>query len=446
MKVLISTYSAATNGSYGIVAREIFTRLLPMMPELELLQHGWYHYGDQYKVPWEIVPTDWVTDDPRNTGDPKDKFGSKSFHSIVQKFQPDIVWTASDPWMCDYIPQYAQYYGYKVIYYAPVDSEPYPRKWKGTYDLSHEVVAFGEYGKRVISSLSGRTDISIIPHGYDDKTFFPYEKSKKLESKIGLGDGLLDKSTFLLGWVGRDQFRKQVWVLYELMSRFIHGGYYICDSCGNCLPAEYDLVAREYSAANSHGSCSLCTGGHFRAAAPREDIKLWAHMGNRPDGAYDLNELEHQYKIEGKILYTHSLDNDTGIPASDMNVLFNTFDALLMTTGGEGFALPVIEAMACGVPSIYTDYSGHTDFAVGIPVPAQLFPEPDSMRRRAIIDMGKLIRAVLTMKDDHNLRHKLSVRAKKQAKRYTWDCRTSSWVSLFRRVMSKDTYVIGRIV
>jgi len=48
---------------------------------------------------------------------------------------------------------------------------------------------------------------------------------------------------------------------------------------------------------------------------------------------------------------------------SDLASLYRSCDAFVMPTRAEGWGLPVIEAMACGLPVIVTGYSGLTEFA-----------------------------------------------------------------------------------
>ena len=60
--------------------------------------------------------------------------------------------------------------------------------------------------------------------------------------------------------------------------------------------------------------------------------------------------------MEGKIVFSGvSLDNS--FSDNDMCEMFNLGDLQVSTTSGEGFGITTIESMACGVPSLITDYT-----------------------------------------------------------------------------------------
>ena len=50
------------------------------------------------------------------------------------------------------------------------------------------------------------------------------------------------------------------------------------------------------------------------------------------------------------------------ISEEQMAGLFNACDCYVAPSFGEGFNLPVLQAMACGKPVIATDWSGHEEF------------------------------------------------------------------------------------
>jgi len=64
--------------------------------------------------------------------------------------------------------------------------------------------------------------------------------------------------------------------------------------------------------------------------------------------------------------------------------LLHQCDCLIFPSNGEGYSLPVREAAATGMPTIYTDWGAHTDFSalgMGYPVPnrglqAAVYPDP----------------------------------------------------------------------
>ncbi len=112
-----------------------------------------------------------------------------------------------------------------------------------------------------------------------------------------------------------------------------------------------------------------------------------------------------------------------------MGSLYRSADVFVLPTKGEGFGLPILEAMACGVPSIATDWSGHKEFfdsEVGYPIwPRRLEPAVAKCPyyegfRWALPDIDHLralMRHVVSNPDELKRKGQL---AAERARRYDW--------------------------
>lgn len=72
-----------------------------------------------------------------------------------------------------------------------------------------------------------------------------------------------------------------------------------------------------------------------------------------------------------------AIDVNRPIPAHQMGALYRSANAFVFPTRGEGWGLPVMEALACGLPTIATPWSGLTEFfdaEVGFPIDYTLVP------------------------------------------------------------------------
>jgi GT2 family glycosyltransferase len=114
-----------------------------------------------------------------------------------------------------------------------------------------------------------------------------------------------------------------------------------------------------------------------------------------------------------------------------MASLYRSADCFVLPTRGEGWGMPILEAMACGLPTITTSWSGPADFlheGIGFPlevkslVPAEArcpyyegfeWAEPDADHLRA------RMREVVS--DQERARQKGLAAAAEVASRYTWE-------------------------
>ena len=70
----------------------------------------------------------------------------------------------------------------------------------------------------------------------------------------------------------------------------------------------------------------------------------------------DTLSLMGRLNILHKVVFT-GMTYITGFSTKMLNDIYNSMDCFFLSTTGEGFGLPTLEAMSCGVPPIITDYA-----------------------------------------------------------------------------------------
>jgi len=169
-------------------------------------------------------------------------------------------------------------------------------------------VAMAKFGQKQVKDYYN-LDVKHIPHGCDSQKFYrlPDEQRNTLRTKWNLHD------KFVLGVVARNQPRKN-------LDRTIKSMRLIADRIPNAV--------------------------------------LLLHMDpNDPAGQmFNLSSLIKKYDLENRVIFT-GMQAHKGFPQSEMINVYNLMDVFLLTTSGEGFGIPIIEAMSCQVPVLATDYT-----------------------------------------------------------------------------------------
>jgi len=98
----------------------------------------------------------------------------------------------------------------------------------------------------------------------------------------------------------------------------------------------------------------------------RDDVLLYLHVDFNDEGVIEkpnIHKLIHASGLQDKIMHTPENRWTKGIDAEFLNRLYNMVDLYVSPHGGEGFGLPICEAMACGVPFVVTDCTSMPEFS-----------------------------------------------------------------------------------
>jgi glycosyltransferase involved in cell wall biosynthesis len=131
-----------------------------------------------------------------------------------------------------------------------------------------------------------------------------------------------------------------------------------------------------------------------------------------------LGGLIAELDIADKIILTGPLTD------RDLPVLYNGSLAFIFPSLYEGFGLPVLEAMACGVPVVTSNVSSLPEVAGE----AALLVDP--------LDVTAIAAAISRLIDDPELRRELSQRGLERARQFTWDRTARETIQVYNSVLA----------
>jgi len=167
-----------------------------------------------------------------------------------------------------------------------------------------------------------------------------------------------------------------------------------------------------------HKNLELSIRAFARAQLRREGFLL-AFVGGGAPADYRAR-LECAAAADGIADLTRWVDD---VPAADLPGLLGAASALLQPSRYEGFALPVLEAMAAGTPGVVADSSCLPEVSAGI-WPQASPDDPGAFAAgmdRVVLDAEARGRAI-----EEGLRH---------AARFTWERSAASTLAFFREVL-----------
>jgi glycosyltransferase involved in cell wall biosynthesis len=374
--------SPTAPSGFGNVTRFVCAGLAAFGHQISIL--GWQTRG---------MPSTWqgMTIYPvRN-----DALGADVLLTYLQKLRPDLLVTLADVWWLTYlanplIANFMRMAGIPWALYYPIDGdlgeERLPPSWVRVLQAVQLPIAMSQYGRDV--TRANGISPAYIPHGIDTRVFHPPEDKDAAKDRLGYA------GRFVILSDARNQPRKMIPRTLEIFARF----------------------AQDKPDALLHLHCD-----------PRDPA------ARAPEYYYDLEADIALLGLQDKVRLTAGMSMDRGgLSLEDLAAIYHAADVHLLSSWGEGFGLPTLQAAACGVVPMGSDYTATRELTLGHGEPLRVsrFLTDQFGIRRALVDIQHAVERMEMLYRDHNLLLQKAAAAARFAQPYDWQNIIPQWHDL----------------
>jgi glycosyltransferase involved in cell wall biosynthesis len=341
----------------------------------------------------------------------KDMFGKEALEQYINEGNYDYLWTLGDAWLVNHVPQ-KKFRPFWMMYY-PVDGAPLNQDISSTLQQADMRIAMSKFGKTVVEEHGIQTE--YIQHQVNRKVFSNVSKNNKADIRSKYFPQL-KKDDILIGSFARMNPRKHHMRLFKAFEEVLE---------------------------NTDKKVYLYLHGDLK------DIMYNTYI-NMHD--YLLVELVDTLGIKDNVItppapYSHK----TGVSKADYVNLMRSMDFHVLSTGGEGFGVPTVEAMSLGIPTIATDYTTSAEFISHENVETNEVIKDESKHRgklvpydrlymetsgvnKAWVDTSAMADAMLDYINNPDLVKQHGKNALKYAKYYDSEYVNKKWTNIFKKI------------
>jgi glycosyltransferase involved in cell wall biosynthesis len=353
----------------------------------------------------------------RTQGPYGDVFGRQVFLDMISQRDYDLVFIIQDTFVLQPIIQQmleiqrSKPKTFSTIYYYPFDCAP-REEWVTQVVAAFDFpVAYTDYAKEETRKFIGpmADNIDVIYHGTNTKDFFPFDEAQKSEARKQIFPTLDGK--FLVTNINRNQGRKDVsrslMVLKELLNRGV------------------------------------------------DDVFLYMHMQESDFGG-SIMQMARAIGVDPEKHFTipdpRTFGAHSGFPIEFLNAIYNSSDAYITTTHGEGWGLSITEAMATKTPIVgprntslheILGQNSERGWLVdsGATPSHWIIKENDNERMRPLMNVEQAADAILEIKNNPDIATQKAQDAYDWVNQYTWKNICKDWADIFKKAASKTKSV-----
>lgn len=336
-----------------------------------------------------------------------DYFGEDIALTNYTDFRADMLISVKDTWVFNHIPKTCINY----VPFAIIDHTPVSDSITGRLNYVFKTIAISRFGQMELRKR--RIDSVYIPHAVNTDVFQPLPLEEKALARETFG---LPQDAFVVGIVAMNRARKMI-------PRMLRG---------------FKRFREQNPDVNAH----LMLWSNIQPRRPSEDITL---------GVSDVgvNLVPELFSL-GINDYVHfpnwnDVEKMGGLPdvdpsGRDMVHLYNSFDVNFLCSGGEAAGMPYLEANACGVPSVGTNYAGAPEYIGPAFTVAwhdyEIFNTPGV--RYVLPDIDGMMEALQKVYDAD--RQKLANKCRRFALSYDWNLVMDTYWKPFLSDCAKELY------
>jgi glycosyltransferase involved in cell wall biosynthesis len=244
------------------------------------------------------------------------QWGEDVIPYYLSRYKIDYVHTLGDIWCYQFLRQMPKASGTKWLAHYVFDTENVVGFWNDCVAAADISVVPSQNSFDMLSK-NGHKNLKYVQHGIDTNTYKPATFDEKMAFRDEIG---IPRDAFVIGSVAHNQYRKMVYRLIDAFHMFLKTNPKSL-LIMHCLP---------------------------------KDATGW-----------DLPQIIKDRGLLNNIVFTDKAGKGIGdihVPESEMRKFYCSMDIHALSTGGEGFGVPIVEAMACGIPNVVTDYTTTKEF------------------------------------------------------------------------------------